>query len=397
MESVEIKEDIYWVGSVDWSIRNFHGYSTHQGTTYNTFLAVDEKTVLFDTVKRDFLDDLLYKIGQVTQPEKIDYLVVDHVELDHAGSLPEVVDRVKPEKIFCSPMGEKALRAHFHREDWPCEAVKTGDEISIGKRTIRFIETRMLHWPDSMCSYIKEDRLLISNDIFGQHWATSERFDDEVDLSQLIYHAAKYFANIILPYSPRAVKLLKDIRESGMELDMLATDHGLIWRKHIPEILKSYETWARQETKSKALIIFDSMWHSTETMAKSIADGLLLEGVSVRVLDLKANSRDDIMEQALDAKGLVFGSPTLNNGMMPLMADVLSYMKGLKPVGRIGAAFGSYGWGGEAVKLIEREMEEMKMDIPDPGIRVNYVPTEEDLKRCVELGRKIGKAIKEKT
>ncbi len=395
MEPIEVKKNVYWVGSVDWGIRNFHGYSTHRGTTYNAFLVLDEKNVLFDTVKSEFREDLLRKIRQVIDPAKIDYIVVSHVEMDHSGSLPQVADIVQPEKIFCSPRGEQALHRHFSRNGLDYEVVKTGDTRSIGRRTIQFIESRMLHWPDSMCSYIGEDRLLISNDIFGQHWATSERFDDEVDLSELLGHAAKYYANIIMPYSPIVAKFLKQIQDMNLDIDMIATDHGLIWRSHIPEIIDAYSRWSRQETKEKALVVFDSMWHSTERMAEAVADGLMLEDISVKVLDLKANARDDVMTEALDARGILLGSSTLHNGILPKVADMVSYMKGLKPKGRVGAAFGSYGWSGESVKLLNEALDDMKIERIDPGVSIQYVPTEEDLQKCVELGRNVGKAIKE--
>ena len=394
MWPVEIKKDIYWVGAIDWDIRDFHGYSTYKGSTYNAFLAMDDKITLFDTVKKPFKNDLIHHIHKIIDPTKIDYIVVNHVEMDHTGCLPEMIEIIKPEKIITSPMGKKALINHFHREEWPYEVVKTGDEISIGKRTIHFIETRMLHWPDSMFSYIKEDKLLISSDAFGQHWATSERFDDEVDHAELFKHAAKYYANILLPYSPRVIKLLDDVNAMGIEIEMIATDHGLIWRKYIPEIIQAYSDWAHQKSKKKALVVYETMWHSTEMMANSIAHGLVQEGVSVEVMDLKFNHRSEVITEFLDAKAIVLGSSTLNNGILPNMADILTYMKGLRPTNKIGAAFGSYGWSGEAVKLLNQFMEEMKIKVIDPGIKVNYVPTHEDLDLCIELGRKIGKAIK---
>jgi flavorubredoxin len=315
--------------------------------------------------------------------------------MDHSGLVPEVVDLVKPEKIFCSERGRKALLAHFHRENWPYEVVKTGDTISLGKRTVRFIETRMLHWPDSMFSYIPEDRLLISSDAFGQHVATTERFDDEVDLSMLLRHAAKYYANIILPFSSLVQKLLSLVKEMDLEVDMIAPDHGVIWRRNRGKILECYDEWSQQRSRVKALVIYDTMWHSTERMAKAIVDGLVQEGVSVRMFDLATNHRSDIITEVLDAGALVIGSPTLNNGMLPRMADFLHYMKGLRPANKIGAAFGSYGWSGEAVRLINAIMEEMKFTVIDPGIKVQYVPVHDDLKRCAELSRKVAKELKE--
>jgi flavorubredoxin len=395
MPLIEILKDVYWVGAIDWNIRDFHAYSIYRGTTYNAFLVMDEKVTLFDTVKKGFRSELLHHIRGIIDPTKIDYLVVNHVEMDHSGLVPEVVELVKPEKIFCSERGKKALLAHFHREDWPYEVVKTGDTVNLGKRTVQFIETRMLHWPDSMFSYIPEDRLLISSDAFGQHWATTERFDDEVDLSRLLGHAAKYYANIILPYSNLVQKLLFQVKEMDLKVDMIAPDHGVIWRRNPGKILGCYDEWSQQKSKIKALVIYDTMWKSTEMMAKAIVEGLVQEGVSVQLFDLATNHRSDIITEVLDAGALVVGSSTLNNLMLPRMADLLHYMKGLRPSTKIGAAFGSYGWSGEAVKLINTLMEEMRFTVIDPGINVQYVPAHDDLRKCVELGRKVAKALKQ--
>jgi flavorubredoxin len=390
----KVKEGVYWVGAVDWNVRDFHGYSTYKGTTYNAFLVIDEKITLFDTVKKGFKSDLLHNIRKIVDPKKIDYLVVNHVEPDHSGSIAEVVDAIQPEKIFCSPMGKKALLAHYHRDDWPYQIVGTGQEISLGKRTVSFIETRMLHWPDSMFSYLKEDALLISSDAFGVHWATSSRFNDEVDSSELMRHAAKYFANILMPYSNLIQKLIADVQKLNLKIDMICPDHGLIWRHNPMQIVEAYAAWSKPVLKDKALVIYDTMWRSTETMAKAVVDGLVQEGIETVLLDVAVNHRSEIITEVLDAKGLIFGSATLNNGMLPRMADVLCYLKGLRPVNRVAAAFGSYGWSGEAVKEITGRLEEMKLKVFHPGLRVQYVPEHDDLKECVELGRQAAKAIK---
>ena len=395
MPPIEIKDKIYWVGAVDWNIRDFHGYSTEKGTSYNNFLIMDEKVALFDTVKKPFLSESLHNIRRIIDPAKIDYLVVNHVEMDHSGSVPEFVDLIKPEKIICSAKAKEALIEHYHHEDWPYEVVESGSEISLGKRTVHFLETRMLHWPDSMFSYVKEEKLLISSDAFGQHWATSERFDDEVDEAELLQHAAKYYANILLLYSPLVQKLLGAVTEMGLEIDMIACDHGLIWRKDPGKIIAAYDTWSKQEPTQKALVVYSTMWHSTETMAKAIADGLMQQGVSVKLMNLAVTHRSDVLTELLDAKALIVGSSTLNNGIMPVVADILTYIKGLKPKNKIGAAFGSYGWSGEAVKIITSALEDMKIEVVDPGIRVKFVPDHEALHPCVELGKKIGAAINE--
>lgn len=398
MGTTEIKKNIYWVGAVDWNIRDFHGYSTYKGTTYNSYLVMDEKIALFDTVKKGFKSDMIHQIYQVTDPKKIDYLIVNHVEMDHSGSIPEMMEIIQPEKLFCSPMGKKALLEHYHREDWPYEVVETGDTISLGKKTVQFIETRMLHWPDSMFSYIPEDKLLISSDAFGQHWSTSERFDDQVSNGELMAHAAKYYANILLLFSPLVQKLLATIKEMDLDIDMIAPDHGLIWWQSPQQILEAYDRWSRQETKEKAVIIYDTMWESTKTMAKAIYSGLLEAGITnIKIMHCRLDHRSDIMTEVLDAKALIFGSPTLNNNIMPAMADILTYMKGLRPKNKIGAAFGSYGWSGEAVKHLNAAMEAMKFEIIDSGVKIKNVPSHETLKDCVELGKKVGKAIKDKT
>ncbi len=393
MQVYEVKKDIYWVGAVDWLVRDFHGYSTYKGTTYNAFLMFDEKTVLFDTVKHNLCSDLVHRIRTLMDPEKIDYIVVNHVEMDHSGSLPEIVELVKPEKIICSKMGHKNLLAHFHQPDWPYHVVENGETISVGKRSITFLETRMLHWPDSMFSYIPEERLLISSDAFGQHFGTSERFDDEVDQSELMYQAKKYYANILYLYSPQVRKLLKSVAEAGIEIDMIAPDHGIIWRKDPGKILKAYDDWSHHRGTRKALVIYDTMWHSTEKMAKAVADGLESTGVSVKLLDLAVNHRSEIVTDVIDAKGICLGCPTLNNGLLPRMAGFLMYLRGLRPAQKFGFAFGSYGWSGESVKHLTRAMEDWKFDLINDGIKVKYVPTHDDLKACREAGQIMGQKI----
>jgi flavorubredoxin len=355
---------------------------------------MDEKITLFDTVKKPFCQDLIHCIYKLIEPSKIDYLVINHVEPDHSGSIPEMVETIKPEKIFCSERGKKALLDHYHREDWPYEVVKSGQELSLGKKTVTFLETRMLHWPDSMFSYIKEDALLISSDAFGQHWATSERFNDEVDTSELMRHAAKYYANILLPYSGLITKLIGDVQKLNLAIDMIAPDHGLIWRKDPLQIVGAYADWAQQTPKQKAILVYDTMWHSTETMAKAIADGLIENGIQVKMLDLATNHRSDVITELLDSKAVVLGSPTLNNGMLPKMADMICYMKGLRPQKKIGAAFGSYGWSGESVKLMTQALQDMKIKTISDGISIQFVPDHSSLKECVDLGRELAKAIK---
>lgn len=388
MKPLEIADGIYWVGAKDWNIRDFHGYSTKQGTTYNAFLIMDEKITLIDTVKKEFADDLLAKISLITDPKKIDYVISNHTEMDHSGGLARVMHRVGEDKpLFCSKMGHKNLSMHFPQK-WNYQAVQNGEELKIGKRTLSFMETRMLHWPDSMFTYSKEDKILFSSDAFGQHYAGPESFDDEIG-EAIMPHARKYFANILLPYSPLILKLVETVSNAGLELDMVCPDHGVIWRKDPPKIINAYVEWSKQEPKNKALVIYDSMWHSTEAMAESIVAGLIEKGVKAAPYNLRTWHRSDIMTEVLDAGAIIIGSPTLNNNLFPTVSDFLTYMKGLKPLNKIGAAFGSYGWSGEAVKFINQELEKMKFNIIDQGMKIQYVPDDEGLKICYEFGKKI--------
>jgi flavorubredoxin len=393
MKTIALAENVYWVGAVDWITRDFHGYSTERGTTYNAFLIIDEKITLIDTVKKPYKSELMHRIHNIIDPKKIDYLVVNHVEMDHSGSLPEVIEAINPEKIICSKMGHKALLQHFHRPDWPYHVVTPGEEMSLGKRTLNFLETRMLHWPDSMFTYLKEDQILFTSDAFGEHLATSERFDDEVNQDVLMHEATKYYANILTLYSPQVKKLLAKVQEMQLPIKMLAPDHGVIWRSNPGKIIDAYSRWCNHEGNGKALVIYDTMWESTRKMAKAVAEGLHEQGVEYKLLDLQVNHRSDVMTDVLEASALVLGSPTLNNGMLPRMADLLMYMRGLRPTNKVGAAFGSYGWSGEAVKMMNEILKEMNIILCHEGLKVQYVPEHAQLNACVELGRTVGKAM----
>ena len=392
MKPIEIAKDIYWVGSIDWNIRVFHGYSTHRGTSYNAFLIMDEKITLIDTVKKEFADDLLNKIGQIVDPKKINYVISNHTEMDHSGGLPRIMHRIGEEKpLYCSKVGHRNLSLHFPNK-WNYQAVENGGELKLGKRTLTFMETRMLHWPDSMFTYAVEDKILFSSDAFGQHYAGLEMFDD-VKGDDIMYHARKYFANILLLYSPLILKLVEKVTEMKLQLDMICPDHGIIWRKDPSKIINAYVEWSRQEPKRKALVIYDSMWHSTEKMAMAIVDSLGEEGVDAKPMNLRQWHRSDIITEILDAGAVIIGSPTLNNGLFPTLGDFLAYMKGLKPKNKIGAAFGSYGWSGESVKLINEALEAMKIQVIDPGVSLQYVPDEKGLDACHELGKKIAENL----
>jgi len=392
MQPVEIAKGIYDVGVNDWNIRDFHGYSVPLGTSYNSFLIVDEKVALIDTVKKEFADQLLDNISKIIDPKKIDIVISNHTEMDHSGGLARVMHRVGENKpLYCSRMGLKSLGMHFQQQ-WNYHGVESGETLSLGKKTLTFLETRMLHWPDSMFTYLKEDGILFSSDAFGQHYAGLEKFDDRLSLD-IMPHAKKYFANILLLYSHLIVKLIEQVSSMGLDIRMICPDHGILWRKDPSRIINAYMEWSHQVPVRKAVVVYDTMWHSTEQMADAIAEGLNDAGISVRPMHLRKWHRSDIMTEVLDAGAVIVGSPTLNNGLFPTISDFLTYMKGLKPKNKLGAAFGSYGWSGEAVKLITQELEAMKFNIINPGIRIQYIPDASGLETCEALGRQIGKAL----
>jgi flavorubredoxin len=392
MIPVEISKNIYDVGVTDWNIRDFHGYSTHAGTTYNAFLVIDEKVALIDTVKAPFGDQLLDNISKIIDPGKIDMVISNHTEMDHSGSLPRVMHRIGEDKpLYCSAMGAKNLVQHYPQA-WNFHPVKSGQEVSIGAKTFTFLETRMVHWPDSMFTYLKEDKILFSSDGFGQHYASFEKFDDLVG-DDVMVQAKKYFANILMLYAPRILKLIEQVQSLGLEIEMICPDHGIFWRKNPGKIIDAYVKWSQPTAEKKAVVVYDTMWNSTKAMAEAIADGISSQGVTVFPMHIRSSHRSDIMTEVLDAKAVVVGSPTLNNQMFPTVADFLTYMKGLKPTDKIGGVFGSYGWSGESVKMVQAELEAMKFDVIDPGVKIQYVPDSNGLSACYDYGQKIARAV----
>jgi flavorubredoxin len=394
MTTVVLKDGVNWVGVVDWNIRDFHGYITKRGSTYNAYLISDEKTALVDTVKWNFADQLVRNIEELKSLEKIDYIIVNHVEMDHSGSLPEIVKLAKNAKIIASQRGKEALIEHYGAEFNRVETVKTGDELKLGKRTLRFIEAPMLHWPDSMFTYLVEDKILMPNDAFGQHFASSGRFDDEVDECALMEEARTYYANILMPFAPLITRKIQEVAQMGIPIDIVAPSHGVIWRKNPSKIINAYLDWSSGAAKQKAVVVFDTMWGSTDKMARAIADGLISGGIEVKLLKLRATDNTDVVTEILDAKAVVVGSPTLNNQMFPTVGSFLTYVTGLKPKGKIWAFFGSYGWGGGAVRGMVETAKKAGFEVYEPTVEIKYVPDKEDLKKCFDFGQQIAQKIK---
>ena len=376
LKAIEMKKGIYWVGAVDWSMRSFHGYSTRRGSSYNAYLILDEKITLIDTVKAPFVAELLERVSSVVDPNKIDYIVSNHVEPDHSGSLPIMAKCCPNAKIVTSaPNGLKGLTGRYGELNY--QAVKTGEKLSLGNRTLSFVATPMLHWPDSMVTYCPEEKILFSNDAFGQHLAANRRFDDENDLHIIMEEAKKYYANILMLYGKQAQTALSAL--GGLPIEMILTGHGVSWRANIPEILDAYKKWSAGDLEEKAVVVFDSMWGSTERLAKAITDAFTAKGLPVAYFDLRADHISDVITEVLTSKYLAVGSPTINNQMMPPVASFLCYLKGFVPKGRKAFAFGSFGWGGQSVGLVEDELKAAGCEICLEKIRVKDVPTQDDL------------------
>jgi len=394
-QAVKISEHVYWVGAIDWKIRDFHGYATERGTTYNAFLILADKPTLIDPVKAPFMDEMMARIASVIDPAQIDYIFSNHAEMDHSGALPAVIRAVKPEAVYASTMGVKALADHFHLDE-AITPVKDGASLSLGNLHVSFYETRMLHWPDSMFTYLHEEAMLFSNDAFGMHLASSERFDDELDAPLLLQETEKYYANILLPFSHLVLRLQEKLDGLSLDIGMIAPDHGPIRRSGIAAVLENYARWARQAPAAKVLIVYDTMWESTARMARAIEEGVTAAGVMAKLMPLGASHRSEIATELLEAGALVVGSPTLNNNLYPTIADVLTYLRGLKRQNLVGAAFGSYGWSGEAMSQLNETLAAMKIELVSDGIKVKYVPDAEALAHCYALGQQVAEAVLEK-
>jgi len=387
MKAVQIKENIYWVGGIDWDLRDFHGYLTQRGSTYNAYLIIDEKVTLIDTVKHYLYDEMIARISDIIDPAKIDYIISNHVEMDHSGGLPKLMEVATNAKLITSPKGRAGLMAHY-KKDWDFQIAKPGESLNIGERNLNFVLTPMVHWPDNMVTYIPEEKLLFSNDALGQHYASVERFDDQADFDIVMEEAKKYYANIVMPYGRQVQGVLKTV--AGLDIDIIAPSHGVVWRTFVPEIIERYKKWSANEYDEKALVIYDTMWDSTKKVAYAIQSAFEEKGISTRMLNLDVNHRSDIITEVLTAKYICVGSPTLNNNMLPSVAAFLTYLKGLAPKNRIGLAFGSYGWGGQSIGQVEEVLKECKFEILD-SIKVQYIPDESQLE---EIKNKLKEEIK---
>jgi len=394
--SFKINDTVTWVGKIDWDLKKFHGdeYSTHKGSSYNSYLIKDEKTVLIDTVWEPFSREFITNLKKEIDIQKIDYIVINHSEVDHSGALVDLMKEIPNTPIYCTKSGVRILKGHYH-QDWNFVEVKTGDTLDIGKHKLTFIEASMLHWPDTMFTYLSEENMLFSNDGFGQHYASEFMYNDKVDQAELYQEALKYYANILTPFSKQVVKKIEEILSFNLPIDMICPSHGIIWRDNPIQIVNKYLEWANEYKENQITIVYDSMWNATRRMAESIAEGITStnKDVAVKLINSAKSDKNDIVVESFKSKIVLMGSSTINNGVLSSTASILEMLKGFRFRGKKAAAFGSYGWSGEATKIMTEELEKGGFEIINSGIKELWNPDEDALNRCRDFGKAIAEAL----
>jgi len=395
--SIQIKNNAYWVGKTDWELRKFHGneYSTHRGTTYNSYLIKEEKVALIDTVWSPFSKEFISNLEKEIKLKDIDYVIANHAEVDHSGALAELMSHIPDKPIYCTANGIKSLKGHFHK-DWNFHPVKTGDRLSLGKKELIFVEALMLHWPDSMFCYLTGDNILFSNDAFGQHYATDLLFNDLVDQSELFAECIKYYANILTPFSKRVDKKIKEFVSLNLPLDIICTSHGVIWRNNPKQIVEKYLQWANSYKEDRITIFYDTMWGGTRVMAENIAKGIeeIDKTVTVKLFKVSNADKNGIVTEVFKSKGIVVGSPTINKGVLSALAGILEEIRGLAFEGKKAASFGCYGWSGESVKMINELLKKAGFEVEEEGIKCLWNPDGDAINKCVNYGKQLADYFK---
>jgi flavorubredoxin len=395
--SFQIKEGIRWVGKIDWELRKFHGeeYSTHRGSSYNSYLVRNEKNVLIDTVWSRYTDEFVENLKKEIPLEKIDFIVVNHAESDHSGALPELMKIIPDTPIYCTANGVNSLKGHYH-QNWNFQVVKTGDKLSLGSKELIFIEAQMLHWPDTMFCYLTQDNILFSNDGFGQHYASELMYNDLVDQTELFQEAIKYYANILTPFSMFVDKKIKEVLALNVPVDMICPSHGVIWRKDPLQIVNKYVQWANHYAENQITLIYDTMWDGTRKMAEAIAKGITEadKTVAVKLFNVARSDKNDVITEVFKSKAILVGSPTVNKGILSSVAGIMEEIVGLKFKNKKAAAFGCYGWSGESIKVISERLKAGGFELLNDGIREKWNPNAESIENSINFGREIGLKLK---
>ena len=391
-----IKNNVYWVGKIDWELIRYQGYkySTHRGSTYNSYLIKEIKTALIDTVWEPFAKKFVENLANEIDLHKIDYIIANHGEKDHSGALPELMRHIPDTPIYCTKNGLKSLKGQYH-QNWNFNVVSTGDTLSLGEKELVFVEMPMLHWPDSMLCYLTGDNVLFSNDAFGQHYASELMYNDLVNQAELYAECIKYYANILTTYSLMVTKKINEILSLNLPLDMICPSHGVIWRDQPEQIVEQYLKWADDYQENQITIIYDTMWNGTHRMAEHIAEGIKKanKNVDVKLFHLSKRDKNDVVTEIFKSKAILVGSPTANRGVLTSVAAILEFIKGLKFKKKKAAAFGCYGWSGESTKIISNSLQKSGFEIVDEGLKVNWDPDNENLKKCIEYGKNFSEQL----
>ncbi|HOV38050.1 MAG TPA: anaerobic nitric oxide reductase flavorubredoxin [Spirochaetales bacterium] len=386
---IRITDAVAWVGKIDWELRKFHGdeYSTHRGSSYNAFLVRDKKSVLIDTVWKPFAAEFIANLEKNIDLRSIDAIVANHAEIDHSGALPLLLERIPQVPVYCTANGIKSLKGHFHT-DWNFQVVKTGDTLNLGNRELVFIEAPMLHWPDSMMTYLTQDHILFSNDAFGQHYASELLFNDLVNQDELYTEALKYYANILTPFSSLVVKKIEEVLSLGLPVEWICPSHGIIWRKNPLQIVEKYLEWAKEYRENKITIVYDTMWEGTRKVAEALAKGIIQESpqTEVKLFNLSKTDKNDVIAEVFRSKAILAGSPTINRGMLTSLAAFFEEVRGLGFKGKKASAFGCYGWSGESVKMLAENLERSGFKVVGEGLKTLWEPDGEALKEAQQYG-----------
>lgn len=388
--SFAVTDRVSWVGKIDWELRRFHGheYSTHRGSSYNSYLVRDKKTVLIDTVWEPFAEEYVENLKKEVDLQQIDYIIAHHAEIDHSGALPLLMKEIPETPIYCTSNGAKILKGHYH-QDWNFVPFKTGDTLDLGSCQLVFVEARMLHWPDSSFTYMTGDNILFSNDAFGQHYASELMYNDLVDQAELYQEAIKYYANILTPFSPLVTKKIQEVLSLNLPVDIIAPSHGVIWRDNPAQIIHKYLEWADSYQENQITIVYDTMWNSTKRLAEAIAEGIKEadSSVAVKLFNVGLSDKNDVITEIFKSKAFLVGSSTINRGILSGAASIIEMIAGLGFKNKKAAAFGSYGWSGEAVGIIESRLKEAKLEVIEPGLKVLWNPDEDSYAQAVEFGK----------
>lgn len=396
--NIKVSNKVKWIGKIDFELRKFHGdqISTTSGSSYNSYLIEDEKTLLVDLVYTPYSKEFITNLQKEIDINKIDYIVVNHSEPDHSGALPYLMELLPEKEIICTSSGAKAIQGQYHKT-WNFKIVKNGERLNIGSQELIFIEAPMMHWPDTMMCYLTQDKVLFSNDVFGQHFANQAMFDDLSDECDLYFEAEKYYANIIFPFSKKAAKKLAELTSMNLQIEKICPAHGIIWRKNVDKILGLYQQWVNAYQEDQITIIYGSMYGNTKKLAESIGEGIqaVAPETVVKILNSSKTDGSDIITNVFKSKGIVVGSSAINNGILNTVAGLLQEICNLAAENKKAAVFGSYGWSGKPIDGIAEQLKNGGFEVYSDVLKSQWSPDESTLESAKIFGKNFMNFIKQ--